>query len=90
VIKFFTVSATASVAGRVTPGAAYPVITVYNSTDTAYALPNKEGYFKIRGLKDGTYSVYINGSNGYIDTTINNVVLAAPKETSIGSVTLRK
>jgi hypothetical protein len=90
VIKFFTVSSTASVSGKVTPKDALAVITVYNSTDTAYAITNRDGYFKIRGLKDGTYSVFINGSNGYIDTTINNVIVAAPKETSVGAITLRK
>ncbi|MES2006355.1 MAG: DUF4382 domain-containing protein [Bacteroidota bacterium] len=90
VFHFFVVNTTGHISGRVGPSAAYPVITVFNATDTAYALPNKEGYFKLRGLKDGTYSVYFNGSNGYMDTTINNVVVKAPGETSVGVITLRK
>ncbi len=87
---FYTISTTGSVAGTVIPKDGYPVVTVYNSTDTAYALPDKEGRFKIRGLKDGTYKVYYNASNGYFDTTINNVVIKAPNETSVGTTKLRK
>ena len=66
------------------------MVTEYNAKDTAYALPDKEGHFKLRGLKDGTYSVFINASNGFADSTINNVVVTAPKETSIGSIKLHK
>ena len=90
VFHFYTVATTASIAGRVGPSAGFPVVTVYNATDTAYALPNRDGFFKVRGLKDGTYSVFINASNGYIDTTLNNVVVKAPAETSVGVITLRK
>ena len=90
VFHFYTISSTGSIAGRVGPSASFPVVTVYNAKDTAYALPNKEGYFKLRGIKDGTYSVFINGSNGYADKTISNVVVKAPAETSLGVITLNK
>jgi hypothetical protein len=39
----FTVKSTAGVSGKVTPKEAQAVITVFNNT--AYALPNHEGYF---------------------------------------------
>ena len=90
VFHFYTVSTTGSIAGRVGPKEGYSVISVFTAKDTAYALPNNEGYFKLRGLKNGTYSVFINASNGYADTTISNVVVTAPKETSVGSITLHK
>ena len=90
VFHFFAVATTGSIAGKVAPKDGYAVVTVYNRTDTAYALPNQEGYFKLRGLKNGTYSVFINASNGYADTTISNIVVIAPKETSVGSITLHK
>lgn len=90
VFHFFTVSATGSIVGKVVPKDGNPVVTVFNSTDTAYALPNKDGYFKLRGLKNGTYSVFVNASNGYADTTLSNVVVTAPKETSVGLITLKK
>ncbi|MDE3253915.1 MAG: DUF4382 domain-containing protein [Bacteroidota bacterium] len=90
VIHFFVVSSSGSIVGKVLPKESYPVITVYNSTDTAYALPNPDGFFKLRGLKDGTYDVFINASNGYFDSTLHQVVVKAPGETSLGSITLRK
>jgi len=63
---------------------------VYNSGDTAYAIPDKDGDFKIRGLKEGTYSLFVNASNGYRDTTINNIVVKAGKETELKKITLQK
>jgi hypothetical protein len=32
--------------------------------------------FIIRVLKDGSYSVFVNASNGYADTTITNLVVS--------------
>ncbi|MEO7529795.1 MAG: DUF4382 domain-containing protein [Sediminibacterium sp.] len=90
VFHFYTISTTGSIVGRVGPKEGYPVVTVYNSTDTAYALPDKEGNFKLRGLKNGTYSVFVNASNGYADKTISNIVVKAPGETSVGVITLVK
>lgn len=90
VFHFFVVNNTASITGKVGPRDGYPVVTVFNASDTAYALPDREGNFKIRGLAGGTYSVYINASNGYADTTINNVVLTAPGNTTLPTVKLRK
>ncbi|WP_439505718.1 DUF4382 domain-containing protein [Sediminibacterium sp.] len=89
-IKFFTVKSTAGISGKVTPKEAQAVITVFNNTDTAYALPNHEGFFKIRGLKDGNYAVFVNASNGYADTTIRNVVVSKTKEAQLGLITLKK
>ena len=90
VFHFFVEKTTASVSGKVKPLDAKAVITLYNNTDTAYALPNKHGEFKMRGLKNGTYSLYINGSNNYKDTTINNIVVQSPKNTNVGIIELKK
>lgn len=90
VMHTFVEKNTASVAGKVKPRDAKAVITLFNNTDTAYALPNKEGEFKMRGLKDGTYKLFVNASNGYRDTTINNVVVVQPKTTSVGVIELKK
>ncbi|MES2372726.1 MAG: DUF4382 domain-containing protein [Bacteroidota bacterium] len=87
---FFTVSTTGSIKGKIEPKDGLPVVTVYNSSDTAYALPDRDGNFKIRGLNEGTYSVFVNASNGYKDTTISNVVVKAPGETSVGTIKLTK
>ena len=91
VFHFFTKRASASIVGKITPQKdAQAVLTIFNATDTAYALPTPDGYFAVRGLKDGSYRVFVNATSPYIDTTLNNVVVAAPRETSIGVITLRK
>ncbi len=90
VILFFTVKATGSLEGRVLPREAFPVISVFNATDTAYALPWGNGEFRVRGLKAGSYSVFINASNGYKDTTITNVAIQQGKETDLPTITLHK
>ncbi|MBN8720842.1 protein of unknown function [Hydrobacter penzbergensis] len=88
--RFFVTRTTASLSGRVTPMEAQPVLTLFNGKDTAYALPNREGYFKMRGLKDGSYSLFVNASNGYKDTTLTNISIAAPNNTSVGTIALHK
>lgn len=90
VLRAFAVSNTGSVMGNVGPSDAFPVISVENSTDTLYAMPGRDGMFMVRGLPAGTYSVFINTSNGYQDTTINNVSVTAGKTTQVGSITLHK
>lgn len=90
VMHTFVEKNTASVSGKLKPRDAKAVITLFNNKDTAYALPNREGDFKMRGLKDGTYTLFVKAFNGYRDTTINNVVVAQPKTTSVGVIELKK
>lgn len=80
----------ARVKGNVLPAEAAPLVTVYNATDTANAIPHPNGEFKIRGLKEGTYSVLFKGSNGYRDTTLLNVQLLKGVEKIIPPVILTK
>lgn len=88
VLRAFAVGNTGSVMGSVQPYDAYPVISVYNSSDTLYAMPGRDGMFKVQGLPAGTYSVFINTSNGYQDTTINNVTVSVGQTAQVGSITL--
>jgi len=89
-IKAFCDEKSGRIEGRVLPSAAAPItVTAFNATDTATAIPEKgEGEYKIRGLLDGTYSVLIQGSNGYKDTTVVNVVVKSGSETKIPTITL--
>lgn len=90
IFHIFIEKKTASVSGKVKPQDAKAVLTLFNNTDTAYALPNRNGEFKMRGLKNGTYSLFINASNNYKDTTINNIKVEAPKNTNVGVIELKK
>jgi hypothetical protein len=59
--------------GYAFPAEAAVMVSVYNNTDTATALPGNNGYFKIRGLELGRYNVkYHAGNSAYKDTTIQN------------------
>jgi hypothetical protein len=89
-IRAFIIKESGAVKGVLKPGNTFSIVTVYNSTDTAYALPFPDGAFKVRGLDSGTYSVYVNAGNGYQDTTITNVSVTIGKETDLGTITLHK
>lgn len=80
----------AGLEGKVTPWEARTVIKVYNATDTANAIPNPDGRFRVRGLKPGTYSVLYDGYNGYQDTTVNNVTIALGGRYRLPDVVLHK
>lgn len=89
-IRAFIIKESGAVKGIVLPGNSRSIVTVYNATDTAYALPWINGEWKVRGLNTGAYSVFVNAGNGYQDTTINNVSVTVGKETNVGTITLHK
>jgi len=90
VIRIFAEIKTGVISGTVLPRDAFPVISVINGQDTSYALPDWDGDFKVRGLQTGTYSIFINSSNGYNDTTITNVSVNVGNKTDIGVIHLSK
>lgn len=90
VMRAYAVSNMGSLTGQVTPYAAYPVISVYNDTDTLYALPAKDGMYRVNGLPAGTYTVFINASNGYQSESISNITVDEGKTTHIGSIKLHQ
>lgn len=89
VLKPFGRHSTGEIEGKIRPVHSHGLVKAYNATDTAYARPwDEEGEFKIRGLKEGTYSVFIDGINGYRDTTITNVVVQRKRDTELGTIML--
>jgi hypothetical protein len=90
-IKIFTRSSSGSIEGRVLPRAADPIVKAVIGTDTATAIPfDDNGEFKIVGLNAGTYTLLIDGQNGYRDTTITNVVVHNREDTHVPTVTLHQ
>lgn len=90
-LKPFGKHSTGEIEGKVRPVQAHGMIKAYNSTDTAFARPDHhEGEFKIRGLKPGTYDVWIEGRNGYRDSTIRNVSVKRGDDTKLGTIILQK
>jgi len=90
VLKPFCDRNSGELEGKVGPADASAVVKVYNASDTATAIPDKKGEFRIRGLSEGEYTVLYDGSNGYVDTTITNVKIAKGRDTKLQAVTLRK
>lgn len=91
VLKPFGHHSTGEIEGKVRPVNSHGFIAAINGTDTTFARPDHhEGEFKIRGLKPGTYSVLIDGINGYQDSLIQNVQVKRGKEVELGKIVLHK
>ena len=90
VLKPFGKHNTGEIEGKGRPVHSFGTIKAYNATDTAFAIPEDEGEFKIRGLKEGTYSLFVDGINGYMDTTITNIMVRRGKETELGVIQLHQ
>lgn len=91
-MKTFCDDRMARIEGRITPMDALPAtITVFNATDTAIALPDqKDGKFKLRGLRDGMYQMSVKGSNGYRDTLLNGLNLSRDRDLKLPEIRLHK
>ncbi|MBS1920799.1 MAG: DUF4382 domain-containing protein [Bacteroidetes bacterium] len=79
-----------SIEGKIKPDHSYGFVKAFNATDTSYAWPWNEGYFKIRGLRPGTYSMLISGRNGYKDSTLNNITVDRGRNTKVGTIQLHQ
>ena len=88
VLKPFGKKNYGEIKGRVLPNAARAFVTARSGADSATAIPENDGRYKIRGLRPGTYSLKFKGSGGYNDTTINNIQVQKNKETEVPTVTL--
>lgn len=89
-LKSYSDNTTGKIEGIVKPRAANALVKVYNATDTAYAIPEEDGEYKIRGLKPAVYSVLYKATASYRDTTINNIQVTAGQEKKIPLVTLHQ
>lgn len=78
------------VEGRVLPAEAAAIVKVINGVDTTVAIPNPDGFFKVRGLNQGNYAVFIDATAPYRDTTLNNVAVMVGRDARIGTITLTR
>lgn len=89
VLKPFGRHSTGEIEGKVRPVHSHGMIMALSGTDTTFARPDHhEGEFKIRGLRPGTYDVFIDGINGYRDTTITGVEVRRNRDTELGTIRL--
>lgn len=89
-LKSYSEKNTGKIEGVVKPREAHATIIAYNATDTAFAIPEEEGEFQLRGLKPASYSVHYKATSPYMDTTITNVQLQAGQTVKLPVVTLHK
>ncbi len=89
-IVAFNKVVTAKIDGQVLPPQSTALITVYNASDTLYAIPGRNGNYLLSAVPAGTYSINFKGRNGYQDTTINNIVADSSKVTQVPTITLHQ
>ena len=78
-----------AIKGVVLPLAANATIQATNGVGIVTGIPDAvTGEFLIRGLPPGTWSLLVDGNNGYIDKTITNITVTIGEVADIGSVTL--
>ncbi len=89
-ITVFNDVVSAKIQGRVLPEHASSLVSVFNPTDTLYAIPNEDGKYMLRGVPAGTYSINFKGRDGYQDTTLNNIAVDSMKLVQVPTITLHK
>ena len=77
-----------SIEGIVLPAAAHAYVEVLNISDTALAIPEDQGEFKIKGLPPGVYSVSFKSVALYHDTTLTNITVLLGEETKLPTIVL--
>lgn len=91
VLKPFGHNNYGEIEGKIRPVKSHGMIQAYNGIDTFYARPDHdEGEFKIRGLKEGNYNLWVDGIDGYRDTLITGINVRRGKETDLGTIMLKK
>jgi Domain of unknown function (DUF4382) len=90
-IKIFTKSKSGRIEGRVLPTAARAIVKAINGSDTATALPEPNGEYKIVALRAGTYKLLFDATaNNYQDTLVNNIIVRHNEDTQVNTITLHQ
>jgi len=89
-IAVFNDMTESKVQGKVLPERAAALVMGVMGTDTIYAVPFDEGYFKFRNVSPGTWDFTFKGRNGYQDTTIMNIKVDSMKTVTLPTITLHK
>lgn len=89
-IRTFSDDHDGRIEGVVTPKEAAAIVSVTFGGQTLLAIPEKDGKFKIRGIKAGVVDLTVNATaNGYRDTTITNITVGN-KEVKLPTIVLKK
>lgn len=89
VIRAYSATTDGQVKGYVLPAAALTTVYITDGVDTYTAIPNPDGFFIIKGLPQGTYSVTFDASVAlYTDVTLSNINVTYGQVTDLGVTTL--
>ncbi len=90
-IGHFCKSKSGDLEGKIKPSEALPAsIMAISGTDTLRAIADREGEFKIRGIKASTVNLIIKPSNGFKDSVINNIQVRRNDDMDLGKIVLHK
>ena len=89
VLRTFNEAISGAIKGVVGPVDAHVTVQAMDGISILSAIPDPaSGEFLIRGVPAGTWSVFIDANNGYIDKTISNIIVTVGDVADIGSITL--
>lgn len=89
-VKSFNRTKAGSIEGKILPVDAHALVFAINGNDTASAMPEREGEFKIVGLKAGNYTLLLHPTaNNYSDSTVH-VIVVGNDDTHVQTITLHK
>jgi hypothetical protein len=89
VLRTFTEATSGAIKGNVQPAAAQATVSAIAGTDTLSAIPDAvTGNYLIRGVPAGSWKVFADGNNGYLDQTVNNVAVTLGQVTVVDTITL--
>lgn len=89
-LKSYCEKTSGIIEGKVLPPDAHAHIMIFNNTDTAFAIPERDGEFEVHGLSVGSYAVLYKALSPYKDTTIFNIPVEKGMETKLPVITLHK
>ena len=89
VIRVFTKAVSRTLEGVSWPPEAKAYISVINAEDTVgTSADTVTGEFMVRGLTEGTYDIDFESTNGFADTTLNDVFILAGQVTRLDTMKL--
>jgi hypothetical protein len=89
VIRVINEATSGAIRGMITPAEANAAILAMIGTDTlGTSFANEEGFFIIRGLDAGTYTLMISSEENYSDASVENVEVSIGQVTDVGTIEL--
>lgn len=93
VIRTYTEATSGAISGSVLPVEAAPYVMAVSADeqDTIGTYADVEtGFFMLRGVEPGTYVITIQPAEGYLETTVEDVMVELEKVTELAPITLEE